>query len=73
MSWITGLFGWKKEPSRPTESEMLDALALALADEVASETGCSKVEVLEQIVKTGESLHVNSSKSSPQSQQIFQA
>lgn len=65
--WFADFFRRKREPSGHSDSELLDQLALALAEEVASETGRSKLDVLEQIVETGESLQLNS-KSSPQSQ-----
>ena len=55
----------------PTDSQELDQLALALAEEVAKETGRSKLDILEEIVETGESLQVIS-KSSPQSRQNAQ-
>ena len=66
--WLNALF---KRKSVPTDSQELDQLALALAEEVAKETGRSKLDILEEIVETGESLQVIS-KSSPQSRQNAQ-
>jgi hypothetical protein len=55
----------------PSESELLDRLARALAEEVATETGRSELDVLEQIVETGESFHKStSSRRSPSSKRL---
>ncbi len=56
----------RKQTRSPSESDMLDQLARALAEEVATETGRSELDVLEQIVETGESFQKStSSKRSP--------
>lgn len=48
-----------------SDSEMLDKLAWALAEEVATETGRSKLDVLEEIIELGESPQLNNSNTFP--------
>lgn len=47
------------------ESVMLDQLVMALAEEIALETGSQKLDILERIVETGESFQINPSSTPP--------
>lgn len=55
----------KKSDKAMSDNEMLDKLAWALAEEIAAETGASKLDVLEEIIELGESPQISNPSTFP--------